>query len=74
MNLRRAVILLTAGALLLPIVTIVLIGVARLLAAMQDLGGAAVIDRLALAIAVVWLIDLVLLLVIQAVHSLGPPE
>lgn len=74
MNLRRALILLAAAALLLPILTVVLIGTARLLAAMQDGPGAAVIDRIALGVGVVWVTDLVALVIVQAIHSAGPPE
>jgi hypothetical protein len=73
-NLRRALILLAAAALLLPILAVVLIGTARLLAAMQDAVGAAVVDRIALGIGVVWVTDLVTLVIVQAIHSAGPPE
>ena len=74
MNLRRALILLAAAALLLPILTVVLVATARLLAAMQDGAGAAVFDRIALASGVVWVTDLVMLVIVQAIHSAGPPE
>ncbi|HEX4147193.1 MAG TPA: hypothetical protein VHY91_27095 [Pirellulales bacterium] len=74
MNLRRALILLAAAALLLPILTVILVGTARLLAAMQDAAGAAVVDRIALGVGVVWVTDLVTLIIVQAVHSAGPPE
>lgn len=74
MNLRRALILLAAAALLLPILTVVLIGTARLLAAMQDGPGSAVVDRIALGVGVVWVTDLVALVIVQAIHSAGPPE
>ena len=74
MNLRRALILLAAAALLLPILTVILVGFARLLAALQDAAGAAVVDRIALAVGVVWVTNLVTLVIVQAIHSAGPPE
>jgi hypothetical protein len=73
-NLRRVLNLLAATALLLPILTIVLIGTARLLAAMQDVAGATVVDRIALAVGILWVTDLVTLVIVQAIHSAGPPE
>jgi len=73
-NFRRALILLAAAALLLPILTVILVATARLLAAMQDVAGAAVVDRIALAVGVAWVTDLVTLVIVQAVHSAGPPE
>ncbi|HTU26718.1 MAG TPA: hypothetical protein VMF30_15020 [Pirellulales bacterium] len=74
MNLRRALISLAVAALLLPIVTVILVATARLLAAMQDAAGAAVVDRLALAVGVLWVTDLVALVIVQAIQAAGPPE
>ena len=58
-------------AIVLPIVALVLLGVAGLLGAMQDMTGQAVVRRLAHAAAILWVIDLVLLLVGIGVDSLG---
>ena len=58
-------------AIVLPIVVLVLLGVAGLLSAMQDMGGQAVVRRAAHAAAILWIIDLVLLLVGIGLDSLG---
>ena len=58
-------------AIVLPMVALVLLGVASLLGAMQDMGGQAVVRRAAHAAAILWIIDLVLLLVGVGVDSLG---
>jgi hypothetical protein len=71
-NLRRVLILLAVAALLLPILTVVLVGTARLLSAMQDAAGAMVVDRLALGVGILWVTNLVVLVVVQAIHSSGP--
>jgi hypothetical protein len=73
-NLRRALISLAAAALLLPIVTVILVGFGRLLAAMNDGPGALVVDRVALAVGIAWATDLVTLIIVQAIHSAGPSE
>ncbi len=69
----RAVVWLIVGALGLPIVLCVLLGLARLLEMMQDQAGAYCLGRVSLAVAVVWVIDLIALVVIQAINSLGNP-
>ena len=69
----RAVVWLIVGALGLPIALCVLLGLARLLEAMKDDAGAFCLGRVALALAVLWVIDLVALVVIQAINSLGGP-
>ena len=60
--------MLAAAALLLPILTVVLVGTARLLAAMQDLAGAAAVDRVALGVGILWVTDLIALVIVQAIH------
>jgi hypothetical protein len=72
--LRRALVVLIAVALVLPIVTLILLGTSRLLSAMDDQAGAGVLDRLALAAGVLWAIDLVVLVIVQGLHTLGPPH
>jgi hypothetical protein len=68
---RRWLIQLLVAALLLPIVICVLVGVGRLLAGMADTSGAAVLDYLALAVAIVWLVDLLALLILLALDSVA---
>ena len=71
----RAIVWLIVGAIGLPIVLCVLIGLAWLLRMMQDEAGAACLGRVAMGLAIVWIIDLIALVVIQAINSLGgPPE
>ena len=73
---QRAVVGLIVGAVALPIVLCVLYALGRLLEAMQDHVGAAILDRIGLVLFALWAIDLVGLVVISAINSLGspPPE
>jgi hypothetical protein len=68
---RRILALLVGLALLLPIVVCVLAGVGRLLAGMGDAAGATALDRLTLAVGLLWAIDLIALLIANGVQSLG---
>jgi hypothetical protein len=61
---------LAISVLVLPIAELVVVGAARLLAAMQDPAGAAILDRLALAGGLVWVIALVLLVVGLAIKGI----
>ncbi len=45
-----------------------------LLGAMQDEAGRAVMARVGLGVGVVWLVNLIVLVVALAVHTLGRPE
>lgn len=65
--------ILVAAACVLPVAIVIVVGVARLLAAMHDESAPAVLDRVALAIGILWAIDLVCLVLAQAINSLGPP-
>ena len=47
---------------------------ALLLGAMQDEAGRAVMARVGLGVGVVWLVNLIVLVVALAVHTLGRPE
>lgn len=67
---RRALNLLVTIGCLLPIALVIVLGVARLLATMQDTGGAAVLDRIALGLGMVWGIDLVVLLLALGIRAL----
>jgi uncharacterized membrane protein len=66
----RTIVWLLIGALGLPIVLCVLLGLARLLEAMQDQSGAVVVGRFALAVGVLWVVDLIALLILQTIHGL----
>jgi hypothetical protein len=71
---RRALAVLLAVAVLLPIAELVLLGLARLLAAMGDAAGALAVDRASLAGGALWVIDLICLLLVVAAQSLPPPD
>lgn len=68
---RRVLTVLLTGATVLPVAILVLLAAARLLGAMQDAAAAGVLDRIALAVGVVWAIDLVCLLLALAINALG---
>ena len=65
---------LLAGAVVMPLVLVLVLGLGRLLAAMGDAAGAMVLDRLSLAGGLLWSLNLVLLLVALAVQSLEREE
>jgi len=70
---RPVLAILVTSACILPVAIAILLGVGRLLGAMDDAAGAAVLDRLGLAVSILWAIDLVCLLMAQGINSLGPP-
>jgi len=70
---RRLLNALLVAALLLPIAISVILGTGRLLGAMADPEGAVVLDRVALALAIVWGVNLVSLLLALGANSLGGP-
>jgi hypothetical protein len=76
LNFQRAIVWLLVAALGLPIAMCVLYALARLLEAMKDEAGASALGYVNLALLALWIIDLVALVVVQAVNSLGgpPPE
>ena len=71
---RIVVSILLIVAIVLPIAICVVVGVAALLSAMDDAAGATVLGRLALAGGVLWAINLICLVLIQAVNTLGDEE
>jgi uncharacterized membrane protein len=75
---QRLVIGLLIGALGLPILLCVVFAVARLLEGMQDKDGAAALGRIGLGLFILWVADLIGLVVVQAIQSLGganrPPD
>ncbi|HYW80748.1 MAG TPA: hypothetical protein VE890_14300 [Thermoguttaceae bacterium] len=68
---RRAILLLIAAALVLPIVICVILAAGAVLSAMGDTLGLAVLQRIALAVGILWAIDLVSLLVVLALNTLA---
>jgi hypothetical protein len=70
---HRLIVCLVAGVVVLPIVLSVLVSLARLLGAMGDAGGAAVLDRISLGVGIVWLVDFVSLVLVLALERIGPP-
>ncbi|MEX0677673.1 MAG: hypothetical protein WD063_11395 [Pirellulales bacterium] len=71
---RRVLSILVALACVFPLAIVVLLAAARLLAAMQDAAAAGVLDRVALAIGILWAIDLLCLLLAIGVNAIGPPS
>ena len=74
MNSRTVFAILVTAACIMPVAITIVLAVGRLLGAMQDEAGAAILDRVGLAIGILWAIDLVCLLVAQGINSLGPPS
>jgi hypothetical protein len=72
--LRRLIVWLAATAVLLPIVLLVLLALARLLAAMGDPACSIVLDRIALGLGIVWLADFVTLVLVLALERVTPPD
>ena len=73
MNIRKIVISLLIGAMLLP-VAITLATLAQLLGAMGDGNAQVVLHVIALALGFVWVLDLVALVLAVAVLQFLPPE
>ena len=73
MNFRRAIFWLLVAALGLPISMCVLYALARLLETMKDEAGANALGYVNLGLLALWIIDLVALVIVQAVNSLGGP-
>jgi hypothetical protein len=70
---RRVLTILVTLGCVLPLALVVVLGVSRLLVAMQDAAGAAVLDRIALAVAIVWSIVLLCLILALGINALGAP-
>ncbi len=68
------VLLLLVGALMLPVAISILFGLGRLLTAMGDLSGGTVLGWIALAAGILWSLDLVCLILVQGINSLGDNE
>ena len=70
---RSVLTVLVAAGFVIPVAIAVVMGVGRLLGAMQDAAGAAVLDRVALAIGILWVLDVVCLVLALGINTLGPP-
>jgi hypothetical protein len=67
---RRALLLLLAGALFLPIAILLILTAGRLLMALEDAQGAALLDRLALCLGIVWALSVIALAILLAIRAL----
>jgi hypothetical protein len=68
---RRIIVLLLGGTLFLPIAIVLIVTVARLLAALGDAAGASAFDRLGLGLGVTWVLALIALVVCLALQTLA---
>jgi hypothetical protein len=66
-NMRPCLIALLATGLVLPVAICIVLGVGTLLSAMGDSAGGLVLQRICLALAILWGIDLISLLIVQGV-------
>jgi hypothetical protein len=73
-GLRRGLAWSLVATLLLPVALAVVAGLAGLLAALGDGGGAAVCGRAALGLGVVWLVSLVVTVALTALTLLAAPD
>ena len=69
-ELRRVVLGLLAGSLFLPIAILLILTVGRLLVALEDPAGAALLERLALLLGIAWAFFVVCLPLVLAVRYL----
>lgn len=67
---KRVLALAIAGLLLLPIAIVLVLGTASLLGAMQDAAGAMVLQRIGLALGLLWLLGLIGLLLALGVNAI----
>jgi hypothetical protein len=71
---RHLLVGLLIGALSLPILLCVLFAVSKLLEGMKDAAGAAALERVALGLFILWVVDLIGLVIVQAIQSAGGPN
>jgi len=71
---RRVLIVLLFAALLLPVAICVVLGVGHLLSTMDDKAAGTVLGHVALALGVLWIVDLILLLLLHALHTLSESD
>jgi hypothetical protein len=70
----KALCFLLIAGLLLPIAICVVVALAAMLTAMQDTTGGAVLRYVALAGGILWVVDLVAIVLVQAIDALDRPE
>ncbi len=70
----KVLLALIVAGLVLPMTICVVLALGSLLAAMGDNAGGAVLRYVALAGGVVWIVVLVSLIIVQAIHTLGRPD
>jgi hypothetical protein len=70
-NLRPFIALLLAGGALFPIAICIVFGVGALLSAMGDSSGGMVLNRISLALSILWVLDLITLVLFQALISIS---
>lgn len=74
-NVRPLIVILLGGGIGLPVAICVVCGVGVMLAAMGDLSGGSVLKWIGAGFAILWVIDLVLLVLLQGLHFLfGGPK
>ena len=71
---KSTIVRLLGGVVLLPIAIVLVVGVAGLLTAMQDLAGAVCLPRIALGLGIVWVFVAICLLLAVAKISLCNPN
>lgn len=71
---KRIVALAVAGLVLLPVAIVLVLATAQLLAAMQDEGGASVLQRIGLALGLIWLLGLIGLVMTLGINALDSAE
>lgn len=72
--LKHLTVGLLMGAVGLPIFLCVLFAVAKLLEGMKDLDGATAVERVGLGLFILWVVDLVGLVILMGIQSLGGPN
>jgi hypothetical protein len=70
---KRFLAALVVAAIFWPIAICVLLAVARLLAALNDISGARVLDWIAASAGILWVITLIALVIVQGMNSLQGP-
>jgi hypothetical protein len=66
--------ILLIAALVLPVAIVIVVAAARLLTAMQDDAGALALERVGLALGIVWAIVLVCLVLVMGLAAVLPPS
>ena len=70
---RRVLQILVVAALLLPITICVVAGTGKLLQALNDEAGAGFCTRTAVGLGVLWVINLIVLAIVQGINGMSDP-